>query len=135
VYDNPSYALPYFVVMTNNCLNDKAQFRYLNTELLQNIVKGGTLVSSLNFEYDSRWAVYKGVAGGGKNYQKSTKHRLKQTATGSLSFYSIEEPVCAEPSSLSEYLLRKDYCNETQQDFTFGKWNIPLIPGKILVKS
>ena len=121
MYKVPSYAFPYFVIMTNNCLNDKAQFRYLNTELLHNIEKGGTLVSSPNTEdYHDRWAVYKGVKSAAITYQNSTKHRLKQTATGSLSFYSITKPVCAEANSSSKYLLRKLYCNKRQQDFTFG---------------
>ena len=46
VYNSPLYALPYFVEMTTNCLDVKAQFRYLNSELLQNIESGGILMAS-----------------------------------------------------------------------------------------
>jgi hypothetical protein len=108
--------------MTDNCLDSKAQFRYLDTELLHNIEKDGTLVSARNNAYyNGRWAVYKGVTTAAISYQKSGTHRLKQTAAGSLFFYNRTDPVCAEPSS--KYLLRKTYCNTTQQKFTFGKWN------------
>ena len=82
MYDNPSYALPYFVKMTDNCLEDKTEFRYLDSQRLQNIEKDGTLVSPPNADYKSRWAVYKGVARGGRNYQQRADHRLKQTAAG-----------------------------------------------------
>ena len=122
MYYIPDYALPYYVVMTDNCLDSKAQFRYLDTELLHNIEKDGTLLSPLSPGFNSRWAVYKAVASGGINYQKNSRHRLRQTAGGSLFFYKRDDPVCAEPSS--KYLLRKTYCNTTQQKFNFGKWNI-----------
>ncbi len=104
--------------MTNNCLDDKAQFRYLDSELLHNIEKGGTLVSPLNYKnYRSRWAVYKGVSSWGNEYQKRAEHRLKQTNAESLFLYKMN--VCAEPST--RYVLTKRYCNTTEQKFTFGK--------------
>ncbi len=120
VYNNPSYALPYYVVMTDNCLDDKAQFRYLDSELLHNIEKDGTLLSPTGHTFQSRWAVYKGVSGGGKNYQENTVHRLKQTYAESLFLYNMN--VCAEPST--KYVLRKTYCNRATQKFTFGKRNM-----------
>ena len=119
VYDSPSYALPYFVKMIDNCLDNEAEFRYLDSQRLHNIEKDGTLVSSPNTEYNNRWAVYKGVGAGGKRYQQSADHLLKQTAAGSLSFYSISNPICAEPDS-SNYVLRKTSCGTIQQNFTFG---------------
>ena len=123
MYDDPDHAFPYYVVMTDDCLNDKAQFRFLDTELLQSIEKEGTLVSPKGSTYRSRWSVYKGVSSNGKRYQNDAKHRLKQTAAGSLFFYNKEEDICAESESSSKYLLRKTYCNQTQQEFTFGEWN------------
>ncbi len=118
VYNNPSYAFPYYVVMTDNCLDNKAQFRYLDSELLHNIEKAdGTLLSSADHRYQSRWTVYKGVSDGGKDYQKKSVHRLKQTDAESLFLYNMN--VCAEPST--KYVMRKTYCNTTNQKFTFGK--------------
>ena len=121
MYNTPSHAFPYYVVMTDNCLDDKAQFRYLDTELLHNIGRNGTLVSPGESHYYSRLAVYKGVSEKGKIYQKAALNRLKQTAAGSLIFYNRSNRVCAEPESSSEYVLRKTYCNKRQQKFTFGK--------------
>jgi hypothetical protein len=65
--------------------------------------------------------VYKGVSKNGERYQKDALNCLKQTAAGSLFFYDRRNRVCAEPESSSEYVLRKTYCNKTQQKFTFGK--------------
>ena len=107
--------------MTDNCLDKKAKFRYLDSQLLHNIANEGTLVSSKATHYDSRWAVYKGVKRLAKLYQQSMKHRLKQTAAGSLFFYNRDDPVCAEPDS-SNYVLRKTPCGTIKQNFTFGKY-------------
>ena len=116
VYNNPSFGSPYYVVMTNNCLDDKAQFRYNNSELLQNIEKDSTLLSPPDANYLRRWAVYKGMSTVAKYYQISYKHRLKQTAAGSLRFY--ESGVCAEPST--RYVMSKT-CDKPKQKFTLGK--------------
>jgi hypothetical protein len=113
--------------MTDDCLDDKAQFRYLDTELLHNIEKEGTLVSSSNKNYKSRWSVYKGVSTNGILYQDDATHSLKQTDAGSLFFYKRDDPVCAESEPSSQYLLRKTYCNKTQQEFTFGEWKVEKI--------
>ena len=113
--------------MTDDCLDDKAQFRYLDTELLHNIEKGGTLVSSSEKSYNSRWAVYKGVSTIAKRYQNDATHSLKQTAAGSLFFYKRNDRVCAESEPSSKYLSRKTYCNQTQQEFTFGEWKVEKI--------
>ena len=114
VYDNPEYAFPYFVVMTNDCLDHKAQFLYLNnTELLHNIEKEGTLMSDTR-EYNSRWAVYKGVSKKALKIQKDPKFNLKQKTHGSLT----QNNICAEPGTT--YLIRKS-CSGTNQQFTFGK--------------
>ncbi|CAB3995581.1 receptor-type tyrosine- phosphatase epsilon-like isoform X1 [Paramuricea clavata] len=117
VYDNPTWAFPYFVVMTDNCLNVSAQFRYLDSELLHNIEKKGTLMSTgTHVDYHSRWAVYKGVAANAIKTQNRADYRLKQTDAGSLFFYDTS--VCAEPST--KYVLRTGTCDTEKQKFTFG---------------
>ena len=118
MYNNRSHALPYFVYLTDNCLDERAQFRYPSNELLHNIATGGTLVhSSTNKGDRDYWAVYKGNSTSGKNYQKKMEHRLKQTAAGSLSFY--QKNICA---GLSVNYLLGTACNTGQQQkFTFGK--------------
>jgi hypothetical protein len=119
VYNSPNHALPYFVRLTDNCLDERAQFRYLSSELLHNIATGGTLVyPSTNTEvYRNLWAVYKGVSTSGKNYQKNLEHRLKQTPAGYLSFY--QKNICARLSG--NYLLGTSCDSGKQQKFTFGK--------------
>ena len=115
VYDDADYALPYFVVMTDNCLDDKAQFLYLNnTELLHNIEKEGTLISDIG-RYKSRWAVYKGIHKNALVTQKKPKFNLKQTARGSLA----QDQICAEPEI--KYVKRSSDCDRANQQFTFGK--------------
>ena len=117
VYDAPDHALPYFVVMTDNCLDDKAQFLYLNnTELLHNIEKEGTLMSSDTRDYKSRWAVYKGISTHALKIQNDAKFNLKQTARGSLG----QDKNCAQPESL-KYVKRSSDCDRVNQQFTFGK--------------
>ena len=117
VYDNPKYAFPYFVVMTDNCLNVSAQFRYLDSELLHNIEKEGTLLSSTYKDYRSRWAVYKGVSATAIGIQNNARYRLEQTDAGSLFFYNWNK--CAEPST--KYVLRSAICDTKEQKFNFGK--------------
>ena len=120
VYDNPNRAFSYFAVMTDNCLNVSAQFRYLDSELLHNIDKEGTLIYSLEWYYKRRWAVYKGVSSTAKNIQNNAEHRLKQTNAGSLRLYN--KSVCAQPSTTSIYLMRIwSACGKPEQKFTFGK--------------
>ena len=115
VYDEPDHAIPYFVVMTDNCLDHKAQFLYLNnTELLHNIEKGGTLMSEPGNPYNGGWAVYKGVSEKALTSQKSSRFNLKQTSLG----YLTQDDICAEPEI--KYLKRKP-CGDTNQQFTFGK--------------
>ena len=116
VYNKPDHAIPYFVVMTDNCLDRKAQFLYLNNaELLHNIEKEGTLMSEKGIPYNGRWAVYKGVSTKALNAQNSQKFYLKQTTNGSLT----QDNICAEPDA--NYVKRRDYCNRVNQQFTFGK--------------
>ena len=119
VYNNTAHAFPYFAIMTDNCLHDKAQFRYLESQLLHNIEKKGTLVSPPSSTYSSRWAVFKAVSTIARIYQNGAKHRLKQTAAGSLIFFNRNDRVCAEPSS--KYILRKMSCNTKKQEFTLGE--------------
>ena len=116
VYNYPDHALPYFVVMTDNCLDDKAQFLYLNnTELLHNIEKEGTLMSETGTRYKSRWAVYKGINERALATQNSPKYNLKQTARGSLA----QDKICAKPEI--KYVKRSSDCDRANQQFTFGK--------------
>ena len=117
VYNDPDYSLPYFVVMTDNCLDDKAQFLYLNnTELLHNIEKEGTLISSSDTRlYKSRWAVFKGIDKRALATQKNSKFNLKQTARGSLA----QDKICAQPEI--KYVKRSSDCDRANQQFTFGK--------------
>ena len=117
-YNGPNHAFPYYVVMTDNCLDVKAQFRYL-TNWFYNIEKEGTLIASPSATYKNRWAVYKGVSKIAKRIQSSRQNYLKQTSEGSLLFYHRNPPVCAEPSS--GYVFSKKYCNRTKQMFTLGK--------------
>ena len=109
--------------MTNNCLDVKAQFRYLNSELLQNIANGGILMASKSPKYKKKWAVYRGVHATAKKTQRSPNHYLKQTNSGSLSLYKMH--VCAEPSikvKTSYVLMVEDSpCRKKKQEFTFGK--------------
>ena len=118
VYNNPNHALPYFVVMTDNCLDDKAQFLYLNnTELLHNIEKEGTLMSEIG-TYQSRWAVYKGISERALTFQNDPRFNLKQTARGSLA----QDKICAKPET--KYVKRSSDCDLANQQFTFGKWKV-----------
>ena len=126
VYISKGYALPYFVVMTDNCLDVKAQFGYLNPELLQNIESGGILMTSTQSIYKNRWAVYRGVSRKAKKIQNGTNHYLKQANSRSLSLYNLA--VCAEPSVNSKTLYvittAMSQCKKTKHEFTFGKWNV-----------
>jgi hypothetical protein len=119
VYDAPNWAFPYFVVMTDNCLNVRAQFRYLDSELLNNIKKEGTLLSRTHRKYLGRWTVYKGVAATEISRQNNPNNRLKQTDAGSLFLYDRRRNVCAEPST--KYVLRNSKCDTEKRKFTFGK--------------
>ena len=119
MYNNPSKSKAYFAVMTYNCLNASAQFRYLDSALLHNIERDGTLASPPFKEYKSHLAVYHGVSAFLKRYQNSALHLLKQTNAGSLLFYHKYQLVCAEPKTT--YINRNKKCNTKEQEFTFGK--------------
>jgi hypothetical protein len=109
--------------MTANCLDKNAQFRYLDSQLLHNIGKNGTLISSTIGHYERLCAVYKGVSSQGRDNQKQLHNRLKQTS-GDLCFFSQRDdgyPVCAAPSSKNHYLNRVKCDKSEDQKFTFGK--------------
>ena len=125
MYDN-SYANPRWARMIDNCLQHNAQFRYLDTEHLQNINTTGTFASSAhqNYRLGSRYGVYvyKGKASGAIKFQNNAIHYLKQTAAGSLSFYLVT--ACAEPfesGTYESYVERKTDCDSQEQKFTLGK--------------
>jgi hypothetical protein len=122
VFNNPTWALSYFVVMTDNCLNVSAQFRYLDSALLHNIEKEGTLLSTTDSLFLGRLSVYKGVAATAILHQNNAEYRLKQTDSGSLFFYDTSQNVCAEPST--KYVLRNATCDTENQKFSFGKLNM-----------
>ncbi|CAB4005658.1 Venom prothrombin activator pseutarin-C non-catalytic subunit [Paramuricea clavata] len=112
----------YWAEMVNNCLNVSAQFRrYLDTELLQNIKTGGTLASNLKKpKLQNRLFIHNGKNPKGRNFQKSSVHRLKQTDAGSLFFYNSSVNSCAQPND-SHVDLKKDGCRDvTDQKFSFG---------------
>ena len=123
VYKN-HWARPVFVVMTDNCLDVKAQFHYLDSELLQHIETGGTFFANAN--YNNRLVVYEGVSEGGISSQNNENNRLKQTTDGTLSFYKLN--ACAEPSKSSTpeiYVNKATSCGgKPEQNFTFGKLSI-----------
>ena len=130
MYKNPKHGFSYLIKMTYDCLDRKAQFRFLDSQLLHNIEKNGTLASLVVMylaldKYPGRLVVYQGKSDLGKKAQKLAKHRLKQTARGSLFFYERRDRVCVEPNS-SKYLIMKTFCDTTKQKFTFGKGDILL---------
>jgi hypothetical protein len=119
---NTNKSRRYWAEMVNNCLNVSAQFRYLDTELLQNIKTGGTLVSkNKNKKLRNRLFVYYGKSEQGKRFQNSSVHRMKQTDAGSLFLYDKTVNSCAQPNG--RYVdLKKDGCSDVRyQKFTFGK--------------
>lgn len=117
---NSSYALPYFVVMTDNCLNISAQFSYRDTELLKNIEKNGTMVSPSDKICQNRPSVFKGVSHAAVDFQNKKEHSLKQTNDGTLLFYRMNASVCADVTPA--YVIRNTTCDTKKQRFTFGMW-------------
>ncbi len=112
----------YWAEMVDNCLNEKAKFRYLDSELLRNINTGGTLVSSYPESSLQHLFIYDGkINTPGINFENNNKHRLKQTNTGSLFLYDTAVNSCAQPNGT--YVdQKKDGCtNAVEQKFTFGK--------------
>ena len=121
VYDNGGYSLPYWTIMTENCLDVNAQFRYLDSEILYNIGKDGTFVSAdANRNYQKRLVIYKFINPRAKAYQNNDIHRLKQRATGTLYFYN-EAKICSETSQTDYYVKGVKTCEgKPEQNFTFG---------------
>ena len=117
VYKNNN-AFPYYVEMTDNCLNISAQFRYHNPELIRNS-NGATLLVLGSANYSKYLAVYVARTNEGRSIASRDVHYLKQTDAGSLFYYNRDPIACAEPGE--NYVLRKNYCNTTKQEFTFGK--------------
>jgi hypothetical protein len=122
VYDYPKYSLPYWAVMTDNCLDVKAEFRF-DGEYLKNIHTDGTLAWYSESSYKGRLSVYKGVSRQGIQAQHRADHHLKQTNAGSLRFYNRGE--CALPST--RYVKRTRTCDTAEQKISFGKWIIRLL--------
>ncbi|XP_028402428.1 receptor-type tyrosine-protein phosphatase S-like [Dendronephthya gigantea] len=119
IYKNPSHARPSWVIMTDNCLDDKAQFRYKDTEILWHIESGGALHSTNSRSYQNRLAIYVAISTTAKNSQKLSSQNLKQTDAGSLYFYNDgTHGICVELSG--GYLYRRTYCDRSNQTFTFG---------------
>ncbi len=117
------WATRYWVEMVDNCLDEKAQFRYLDSNLLQNINTGGTLTSAYqDNKYQQRLFIYDGkINTTGINLENKNEHRVKQTDAGSLFLYDTAVNSCAQPNGI--YVdQKKDGCsNATEQKFTFGK--------------
>ena len=115
----------YWAEMVDNCLNDSARFRYLDTNLLHNIKTGGTLASAYsNTTYKKRLFIYDGKNQDGKAFENNAKHSLKQRNYRSLFLYDSTVNSCAQPNGT--YVdQKKDGCkNAAEQKFTFGKENI-----------
>jgi hypothetical protein len=120
VYNSPSHAKPYYVVMTDNCLDVNAQFYYYkNTETLRNTNTGGTFAATTSSAYNNRLFVYVPISTYAIGYVKRLEHSLKLSADGSLYFYRKSE--CGEPLS-NNYVNRvTSSCGTPNQKFTFGK--------------
>ena len=131
MYNSPSHAKPYFVVMTDNCLGINAQFHYYkNTETLRNTNTGGTFAATSHHNYNNHLFVYTPISGSAKNYAKRLEHSLKLSADGSLYFYQKAE--CGEPSSTDNYVNRvTSSCGTSNQEFTFGKLYICHLVGYV----
>ena len=120
MYNIPHYAIPYFAVMTDKCLDVKAQFYYYkNTEQLRNTETDGTFASTGNPKYNNRLFIYVAVSTGYPAfYIRYPEHNLKLSAGGSLYFY--EKGECGEPLS-NNYVERiRNLCGKPEQKFTFG---------------
>ena len=125
VYDS-NWANPRWARMIDNCLQHNAQFRYLDTEHLQNINTTGTFASASheNYRLGSIYGifVYKRRDPRSFKFQNGAAHHLKQTAAGSLSLYRVT--VCPEPLQSGDndtYVERKTTCDRPEQTFTLGK--------------
>ena len=118
------WARRYWAEMVDNCLDDKARFRYLESKLLHNINKGGTLASNYaGSRYKQRLFIYDGKTGTpGIDFENNNDHRLKQTDAGSLFLYDTAVNSCAQPNE-TFVDQKKDGCSNyvAEQQFTFGK--------------
>lgn len=114
--------------MTENCLDDHAQFGYLNniTGTLDNLENNGSLVDGGSTPvYKNRWAVYRGVAPKAIKIQHETTYYLTQTPEGAL---KLGKDICAEPEDGTAYVKMVADCDQlkivkSNQKFTFGKRN------------
>ena len=118
IYNDPTHALPYWIIMTDNCLDDNAQFRYNDTEILWHIETGGALFSTSHPSYRNLIAIYVAISTAAKNNLASNRQHFKQAEAGSLNFYN--DGICAQPDR-STYVYRRAYCDRSNQMFTFGK--------------
>lgn len=98
--------------MMDNCLDDKAKFRYVGEKLQHNEATLFVPTSG----YENRVLVYEGK--GTNRNQYETRQNTKQTDGGYLFFYDPD--ICAK--SATQYVLRELGCNSREQKvFTFGK--------------
>ncbi|XP_028417346.1 uncharacterized protein LOC114541738 [Dendronephthya gigantea] len=112
----------YWAEMVDDCLSKNASFRYLQSELLQNIATEGNLLASNIPRYQNRLFVFGGKSHRGKIFMNNPTHRLKQTNAGSLYFYDSGTNSCAQPDARRKYIDQKENgCRGTaEQRFTFG---------------
>ena len=110
--------------MLDNCLLDRAQFRYLGIKfkpLLHNIKFGGSLATYYNdVKYKKRVFICNGINQQGIAFENSKKHFLKQSSSGSLVFYNQAVNSCAQPDGIYVDQKRKE-CHGSELKFTFGK--------------
>ena len=100
-----------------NVLLDQKSY-YTKITVIRNS-SGATLVALRSADYSKYLAVYVARTNEGRSIASRDVHYLKQTDAGSLFYYNRDPIACAEPGE--NYVLRKNYCNTTKQEFTFGK--------------
>ena len=108
--------------MLDNCLLDRAQFRYLFKPLLHNIKFNGSLATYYNYDakYKKRVFIYNGINRQGIAFENNKKHFLKQSSSGSLVFYDQAVNSCAQPDS-NHVNQKRNGCHGAKLKFTFGK--------------
>ena len=122
--NNKANAELYWAEMVANCLSTRAQFRYLDSGLVQNIEKKGTLASRHNKPevYKRRLFIYASKSEEGKKFERNQqRYRLKQTPGQSLGFQGANLHSCAQPNGTNVDQKKYGCQNSKKQKFTFGK--------------
>ena len=120
---NKTYADLHWAEMVNNCLNSSAQFHYLDSGLVENIEKKGTLAANYKDSqvYKTRLFIFASKNKEGKGFQTKKRHHLKQTSSQSLVFPGKKAESCAQPNGAYVHMKNGGCQNIANQKFTFGK--------------